>query len=190
VSTGAVAAGCNAHEVCTPAAVRASRCFVHAPSAAPTSACRATPVAAWSTAPAPSANTPGLPRTHTVFVASIASATGFALKSCRCVTGAKTRAKSGTASAGTVTVGCDASSSARVCTGGEGVEGREACGGGGASATDVRYGSAGRGCGRGRGIRGVGERGVGAVQDEAGERRGGAEQSHELWDRQLRHMGV
>ncbi|KAJ7303747.1 hypothetical protein DFH08DRAFT_903699, partial [Mycena albidolilacea] len=160
--------------VCTPSAVRASRCLVHTPSAAPTSACGATPVAAWSTAPAPSANTPGLPRTHTVFVASIASATGFALTSSRCATGAKTHAKSGATSAGGVTAGCDASSSARVCTGGEGVEGREACGGGGASTRDQG----------GRGAWGWSRLGRG------GRARGGAEQSHELWDRQLRHVGV
>ncbi|KAJ7810447.1 hypothetical protein B0H14DRAFT_3151272 [Mycena olivaceomarginata] len=88
--------GATRTRVYTPAAVRASHCL-HAPSVAPMSACRATPVAAWSTAPAPSANTP---RTHTVFVASIASATGFAL------TELQTRAKSGTASAGAVTAGC------------------------------------------------------------------------------------
>ncbi|KAJ7753153.1 hypothetical protein B0H14DRAFT_2635649 [Mycena olivaceomarginata] len=62
-----------------------------------------------------------------------------------CADELQTRAKSGMASAGKVTAGCNASSSVRVCMGGEGVEGREACGGGGASATDVRCGSAGAG---------------------------------------------
>ncbi|KAJ7343945.1 hypothetical protein DFH08DRAFT_871491 [Mycena albidolilacea] len=160
--------------VCTPSPVRASCCLVHAPSVAPTSACRATPVTAWSTTPTPSANTPGLPCTHTVFVASIASATGFVLTSSRCAMGAKTHAKSGTMSAGGVTAGCDASSSARVCTGGEGVEGHEACGSGGASTWDQG----------GQGVWGWSHSGRG------GRARGVAEQSYELWDRQLCHVGV
>jgi hypothetical protein len=82
--------------------------------------------------PAPSANPPGLPCAHTVSVASIASAAG-------CATGAKTRARSGAASAGAVAAGWGMHA--------RGDEGSEARSSGGVAqrVRDVRRGSAGAG---------------------------------------------